>query len=284
MIDTELLKGTKVSREDIQALEAGDNFLANNKFARRNNLQPDEEYDTSDYALYPENITFVDSYNYFPITPLAKKPLFSSIEVFSFVGKKDFIGDFINSLGFDTSVDVKSMKLIKVTDTSSLSLVQEQLRASGFNAMTSEDYFEDLYSDIETFTRYNLLLFGILACFSLFYIGYFTGQKIYEERVRIIESLYRVGAVRGQIVGLFTFEMGLTNLLPMVVTILSSLPLLKVISINTLGAQNVYYPFKPGIPIWVYFVVIIGGVVLAIGGWLLSLAPSVYRYRPIKQE
>ncbi|MBD3193236.1 MAG: hypothetical protein GF308_21560 [Candidatus Heimdallarchaeota archaeon] len=284
VIDTGILEGKKVTPEDIQALEAGNNFLANQKFARRNHLQPGDLYDTSDYALYPDNITFVDSYDHFPMTPIAKKPLFSSIDVFSFVGKKSFIGDFVNSLGFDTFVDVKTIKLIKTTDQSAIPQIKEQLQEYGLVGVTPEDYFEDLYSEIEIFTRYNLLLFGIIASFSLLYIGYFTGQKIYEERVRIIESLYRVGAERGQIIGLFTFEMILTNLLPILVTVFSSLPLLEIISTNTLGAEEVYYPFKPGIPIWVYFVVTLGGLVLAIGGWLLSLMPSVYRYRPIKQE
>jgi predicted lysophospholipase L1 biosynthesis ABC-type transport system permease subunit len=96
--------------------------------------------------------------------------------------------------------------------------------------------------------------------------------------------MYRVGAVRGQILGIFTFEYFLVISLPLLITVFASLPLFGFVADFFLESQSFYQPFVPGVPIWTIILIIIGGLVISMLGWLLAMIPSLYRYRPIKQE
>ena len=109
-------------------------------------------------------------------------------------------------------------------------------------------------------------------------------MKIYEERGRIIESLYRVGAIRGQILAIFTFEYFLVISLPLMITVFASLPLFGLVADFFLESQSFYQPYAPGIPAWTIVLIIIGGLVISMLGWLLALIPAIYRYRPVKTE
>ncbi|GAI20473.1 unnamed protein product, partial [marine sediment metagenome] len=96
--------------------------------------------------------------------------------------------------------------------------------------------------------------------------------------------LYRVGAVRGQILGIFTFEYFLVIALPLLITVFASLPLFGLVANFFLNTQSYYQTYAPGIPAWTVVLIILGGLVISMLGWLLALIPAIYRYKPVKQE
>jgi hypothetical protein len=283
--DMSVLQGTKISIDDLSELENDYSILMNKKFARKNHLKYGANFTTSSFSRYDDNLTFIDSFTYFPMTPIPKKPLFSTkMDVFSIVGNEETIRGVVRGMDLSTEVRVRNIKLIQPVNESVIPYVKTQLEANNITALDYDELFEQYYSEVDQFTNNNLLLFSILAAVTLLFVSYFTGLKIYQERVRIIESFYRVGAVRRQIIGIFTFEYFLVNALPMLIALLVSLPLLRPIALYFLDITELYYPYKPGVAFWLVITVILSGLAISTIGFLLAVIPKVYQYKPVKQE
>ncbi len=283
--DMSVLKGTKITAEDILKLENNSSILMNKKFARKQRLDYGEYFSTETFTRYANNLTFINSFSYFPLTPIPKKQLFvSGMDVFSIVGKKETIRDVVGWMSVSTDINVQNIKLIKPVNESMLPLIKIKLNAYNLTALDNEELFDNYYSKIDQFTSNNLLLFTIIASFTLLFVSYFTGLTIYQERVRIIESFYRVGAIRKQMIGIFTFEYLLINALPMISAILLSLPLIRPIALLFLNIREEFYPYKPGIAFWFVLVAILVGLTISTLGFLLAIIPKIYRYKPVKQE
>ncbi|HUT82833.1 MAG TPA: FtsX-like permease family protein [Candidatus Bathyarchaeia archaeon] len=271
--------------EDIQGLENDWSILMNKKYAKANHLYPGDLFDTSDIARFPTNLTFVNSYDNFPLLPIPTKPLFAfQMDAFSMVGNKYTITQFIGDLDFSTDIKVQNIKLIKAVNESSIPIIQTKLQQQNIKAISFSELFDQMNLNIDVFSQNNLLFYAVLSILTLFFVGYFTGLRIFEERGKIIESLYRVGAIRGQILRFFTLEYILINLLPMTIMILLTLPLLRFVAKYFLGYNEYYSPYKPNVPGWIILVVILGGLLVTTIGWLFALIPSIYKYRLVKQE
>ncbi|NHJ86446.1 MAG: hypothetical protein FK734_13360 [Asgard group archaeon] len=282
--DREYLNKTS-SIDDILSLTDNNHILLNKKFARTNHLQPGDFYNTISIARYPTNLTFVNSFTSFPLLAEPIKPLFAfKTDVFSMVANKYTIDNLIEDFNASTDVRPRTMKLIKPIDESSIPIIQSKLREQNVTAITYDEFYEQLAFSIDEFSQNNLFFYGILSIITLVFVGYFTGIRVFEERGKIIESLYRVGAIRGQILRFFTLEYILINILPLIIMTLTSLPLIKYIAKYFLGYSEYYSPYRANIPAWIIFVVIVGGLLVSTIGWLIALIPSIYRFKPVKQE
>jgi len=283
--DMSVLKGTKITVEDILELENDTSILMNKKFARKQRLDYGEYFSTESFTRYDNNLTFVNSFSYFPLTPIPQKPLFvTGMDVFSIVGNTETISDVVGWTDFSTEIRVQNVKLIKPVNESIVPIIKNKLEAYNLTALNYEELFDNYYSERDQFTSNNLLLFTILASFTLLFVSYFTGLTIYQERVRIIESFYRVGAIRKQMVGMFTFEYLLINALPMIASILLSLPLMKPVALFFLNIGEEFYPYQPRVAFWLVIIVILGGLAVSTLGFLLAIIPKIYGYKPVKQE
>lgn len=187
-------------------------------------------------------------------------------------------------MDFRTDIFTNNIKLIKPINETAIPIVIQKLEQLNLTVSTIEDIIEDLNTNINEFSVDNLYFFVIMSSFAVLFVGYFTGLTIYQERNRIIDSMYRTGALRVQLLGFFTLEYFMSNFLPMLITILCSLPLIRIIAIYLLEVREVYYPFKPNIPIWLIIVILVSGILFSSIGWLIALVPAIYRYRPTKQE
>ncbi|MBN1329038.1 MAG: hypothetical protein JXA54_06150 [Candidatus Heimdallarchaeota archaeon] len=273
------------SINDILALEEDDCILMNKKFAKTSHLKPNALYDTKNIARYPTNLTFINSFDNFPLIPIPKKPMLAfQMDAFSIVGNKYTVTQLIGDLDFSTDITSKTMKIIKAVDKSAISTIQAKLNQQNITATTYEELFEQMTFNIDVFSQNNLFFYAILSILTLIFVGYFTGLRIFEERGRIIESLYRVGAVRGQILRFFTFEYILINLLPIITMIILSLPIIRFVAKYFLGYNEYYSVYQANIPSWIIIIAIIGGLLVTTFGWLLALIPSIYKFRPVKQE
>jgi len=285
IIDLNLLNNSGSSYEDLLMLEDDFNILMNKKHAQANGLKPGDLFNTIDFARFSTNLTMVNTFKLYPLLPIPKKPLFfTHLDVFSMVGSTKTVREIIRSLALSTDVSANTMKLIKPINESVIPIIQQKLKAVNITAVSLQEVIDEKTFNIDTFSQNNLLFSAFLAAFTLIFVGYFTGIRLFEERGKIIESLYRVGAVRGQLLRFFTFEYLLVNSIPLIVTVIGSLPVIRFVALYFLGANEVYSPYQPGIPAWIVILVILAGLLITTIGWLLALIPALYRYRPVKQE
>ncbi|MGC9781125.1 MAG: ABC transporter permease [Candidatus Heimdallarchaeota archaeon] len=241
IIDPEILDGSKCTIDDILALENDSNVLFDRKYVSRNRLKPGDNQSMISFTRQDDTLSYVNSFNYFPLCPLPKKDLFQYyIDAFAIIGNDNTIRDIERAIEFSSDIYSDHIKLLKPVNETIIPSIQEKLLEHNIIAITKEELSETIYMNIDPFPRNNLLMFAILAAFTLLFVGYFTGISIFEERGRIIESLYRVGSVRGQILAAFTFEHLLINLIPMIVSVLASLPLLSYVAISIFGVQEIY--------------------------------------------
>jgi MFS family permease len=287
VIDSTLLNTSKLTIEDIILLENETNLMINGKHAKDQKVSVGGIFGTDHFTRYPENYTIVGTYDFFPLLPLAKKALFSNLDVFTIVGTRETIRDIasaVDVIDTDTEVTSNTMKLLKPVNESVIPLIKQQIEDQGYETLTYNEVYSELISQVNQFSNKNLRFFALLASVILVLVGFYTGVTIYDERRRIMDSLYRTGAVRGQILGIYTLEMTLVTLIPITVTLLASILLIKFIATFFLGVQSNYYPFKPEVSWWLILLLIFGGLALSLIGWFATIAPAIYRYRPVKQE
>jgi hypothetical protein len=273
-----------IDTDDLTLLNNLSFALFDSSVTQKYNINPGEVFGTSRYSRYVYDFTSLGSFDFFPLTPLPKKQIFSDKDVLSIVTSLATAKEFIYSLDFSTDIYGESFLLIKTANQSSVQYVKNQLDNLTLDTMTMEDYYNEYYAKIELFPKNNLFFFSFMAAFTLLFIGYFTGMKIFDDRIRIIESFYRIGAERGRILGLFTMELFFVNILPITIAMLSSIPFVRILAVYYLNVQEYYIPFELGMPAWLFIVIILGGLVLSAIGWFLAIIPALYRYRPVKQE
>ncbi|MHA1156384.1 MAG: hypothetical protein ACTSQK_09775, partial [Candidatus Heimdallarchaeota archaeon] len=74
------------------------------------------------------------------------------------------------------------------------------------------------------------------------------------------------------------------NVIPLLVAMLISLPLIRLVEIYVLGLQERYYPYKPGISFWLFLLFMLIGILGSIIGCMISIIPQIYRYKHVKHE
>ncbi|MHA1306522.1 MAG: FtsX-like permease family protein [Candidatus Heimdallarchaeota archaeon] len=272
--------------ESILALETDYTVLVDRTFAKDNNLASVVNFTTAKFSYYRNiDLSYVNSFDYFPATKLVKKNIFQNKELVAMVANQQTIKELVRTFDFSTDIYFKTQVMVKAVNESVIPIIKEKLATDyGVNAKTFEDVYNDFYFEIDSFLKSNLYFFAFLGMFTLVFIGYFSGNRIFNDRMRTIESLYRVGAVRRQILTMFTFELILVNLIPLIGMIFAAFPLSKFLSVYYLGVSEIYIPFKSYYSGWLITLIILGGIMLSIIGWWIALIPQIYRYRPVKQE
>jgi hypothetical protein len=283
VVDISILEN---SVEDILSLSSNYNALVDYKYTRANKLEKVINITTEKFTNHHDPITFtyVDSFDYFPLTYLIKRNIFKNIERLSIVTSYDTMSDFIGKLDFFTNIYSENMKLIKATNESMIPYIQAELDSMDFNAKTVEEYHSEMFFEVDPFLKSNLYFFAFLGIITLIFIGYFTGRRIFEERLRTTETLYRIGAKRRQILGMYTLELTFVNIIPIIVMLFASFPVIRFVSVYYLGVSETYTLFQNYTPAWLLTAIIFGGLILIILGWLIALIPKIYQYKPIKQE
>ncbi|MHA1555810.1 MAG: FtsX-like permease family protein [Candidatus Heimdallarchaeota archaeon] len=289
VINYDLMKDRSWTDNDVLSLETPGALLVDKKTSRKLDFKPGNDYYTNQFTRHYSNFSIIHSYNYFPCAPLPKKSIFdTSRVVYTFIGNVATIKSITSDLSFAVGVRTMHYKLIKPVNESSIPIIREKLENSSVirndKIYELNDMYNELYLNLNTYTKNNLLFYSVLIFFVLAFIGYFTGLNVFDERVRVIEVLYRVGAEREKILSIFLMESCLINLVPLLVAMLISLPLIRVVELFVIGLQEVYYPFKHGIPFWLFLVLFLSGIIASTIGWLISMIPQIYRYKPVKQE
>ena len=289
IINYDLMKDRSWKDENVLALKKPGTFLIDKKTSRKLDFKPGNFYYTDYFTKHYQNYTIEHRYNYFPCAPIPKKSIFNTDrEVYTFVGSLESVKTITEDLNIAVGVRTLRFKLIKAINQSSVPIIKEKLSQESVIRANElydiNDMYNELYAEIDSFSKSNIVFYSILIFIVVGFVGYFTGLKAFEERGRIIEVLYRIGSEREKILGIFMFENLMINILPLTVAMLVSLSLIRVEQLYAFGLQEIYYSYKPGIPVWLFILLLLAGLACTTAGWLISMIPQIKRYRPVKQE
>jgi len=284
MINPKFYDESDITIEDILALSNLTCVFFDSSYANEHHYTYNQTILSTRYSRYETEFRFINSFDYFPLTYYPSQSIFSKTDAFTIVASRDTIKEFTNNLYFSTYIGGETMKLIKPVNESVIPIIQEKLAEHNIIATTSEEFYDDFIDEINVFNYNNIMFFTILSILCLIFVGYFSGTKVYEDRIRIIEAMYRAGAKRRQILGYFCIEVFIINLIPLIIAIIASYPLIRYVADIYLNVREWYHKFEPNYPIWMVMLVIIGGLIIASIGWWIAITPLIYRYRPVKQE
>ncbi|NHJ86868.1 MAG: FtsX-like permease family protein [Asgard group archaeon] len=285
VIDQSYFNKSKISQNDVLSLNILYNVLFNNEYVNRNHFEINQSISfASHYTELQASFKLINSYETFPLSYRSVKPLFYNIDVFSLVASTETVDYLIGRLDYKTSIYGETIKLIKPQNESVIPAIKEKLSEYNVEATSLDDYYNLLLNEVDEFSINNIIFFSILGILSLIFVSYFTGKKIFEDRIRIIEILYRAGVKRRQIIGYFGLELFLVNIFPLILTVALSFPLLNYLGDSYLNIREWYHDYNPIFPAWVVVIVMFLILILAALGWWIAMIPLIYKYRPIKQE
>jgi len=287
IINFTLLEQQNITKEDILSLSRTSTFFMDTKYTKKKNFEFGDNFESTDFTLQRNefNLTYIKSFKYFPLLPLPKKELFYQfMDYYSMVTSRETGNLILDSQDVDSNIAVDKVLLIKPRSVEDISTIKFLLRGLRFRAYTEEDINANLYLSISSFSNSLLILTTIMTVFTLIFVGYFSAREVYLDRVRIIESFYRVGANRRQIWGSFTLELLFTAVLPIIISSFVYLPFYKVLGTNFLNVQEKFYYMQIWHPAWILILTLVVGLIAISSGWLLGIIPLVRSYKPIKQE
>ncbi|NHJ04963.1 MAG: hypothetical protein EAX90_09075 [Candidatus Heimdallarchaeota archaeon] len=287
IINFNLLEQQNITKEDILSLSSTSTFFMDTKYAKKKNFEFGDPFTSTDFTIQRNefNLTYTKSFKYFPLLPLPKKELFYQfMDYYSMVTSRETGNLILDSQDVDSNVAVNKVLLIKPRSVEDIPTIKFLLRDLRFSAYTKEDINADLYLSISPFSNNLLILTTIMTIFTLIFVGYFSAREVYLDRVRIIESFYRVGANRRQIWGSFTLELLFTAALPIIISSFVYLPFYKILGTDFLNVQERFYYIQIWHPAWILILTLLIGLIAISSGWLLGIIPLVRSYKPIKQE
>ncbi len=287
IIDSTLVNQSTTRVSDINFLKWNFTVLTNTDYAVKRGLTPGEKFWSTDFTRGSRKIeiTYVNSFDYFPLVHLVEKKLFySNLDKFAYVCNNFTTEALTDAMDWDTTITIASYKIVKPVNESVIPTLLTKLSDNGIDYLLPDQYYNSLEMNVSEFAKKMLVFNSVLSAFTLILIGYFTAMRIYRERVRIIESIYRSGTMKEQIWASFSIEIVLTILFPTIISAFAFLPLLKTIATFFLNVQAIYYPFQIWLPWWTIVLTIVGAILATLIGWFLGIIPLVRRYRPVKQE
>ncbi len=277
-----------INDQDILALQKNNTVLTDKVFATEKNLILGENFSTKGFTS-PNNVvnlTFINSFEYFPLTPLYHYLITTGIKwnEFSIVGNNFTISFVLEAFIPQTQTFTDEFLLIDVKSDFNIQDIKDEIGEIGFEARSFNDFISELNGSISIFTLNFLIFESVFMIFVLFYIGYFTAIKLFENRLEVIEILYRIGKNRSQILMNFTYEVLLITSIPLAISLSFTLPLLRTLSLNFLGIYQEYHHFSVYLPWWLVIVSILLFFMVILTSWFSGLIPLIRKYRPIKQE
>ncbi|TFF90858.1 MAG: ABC transporter permease [Promethearchaeota archaeon] len=276
-----------ITNNDFLFLEENLTCLVNHDFAKKEGFQTGEKFDSSFFgsAKTSYNLTFINSFKLFPLLPYPKKiPFYDYYQpvkiITSFATEQLIEQDITNPYIFkDSSL------LLKISPNANVSQIKKEIKNEYGLTMTSrKEVISSLWSTVNVFGLYLMVFNSAITIFVIFIFAFTSAQTIFKDRLKIIESLYRIGAKREQLWKSFTIEIVLLISIPLIISILIGIFLLPLIGKIFINQHQVYSLFKPVLKWWTiplfYFVTYL----IIMSGWFLSIIPQVKKYHLLKQK
>ena len=287
-VDSELFNHTTYTKDDILELQTNMTYMMDTKYVKEHNYDKGENFTTAfiTTTATPYNMTYVNSFDIFPVVPRTNLYNFGRwFETFSMVTCEVTARQILNHTDLSTYINYNHYLLLKLSNDANITQVRTDLMTNyGLPAYTSEEVETQIKADISTFGLNYFTIATIVTIFIAIFYGFITARNIYNERLRIIESEYQIGAKKRQIWAGFTVELILIIIIPLALSFAVTIPILNSVSASLLDVQQIYLKFKPWLPWWLTIIIILLCYMTLVGGWLMEMIPSVRKYRPIKQE
>jgi hypothetical protein len=288
VVDSELFNHTAYTKEDISELQTNMTYMMSTKYVKEHKYDEGENFTTAfiTTGYTPYNMTYVNSFDIFPVVLRTDRYGFSRwFETFSMVTCELTARQILNRTSSTSYVSYDHYLLVKLSTGANVTQVRLDLVTNyGLLAYTSEDMETQIKANISTFGLNYFTIATIVTILIAIFYGFITARNIYNERLRIIESEYQIGAKKRQIWAGFTIELILIIILPLALSFAATIPILNSVSGPLLNVQQYYSKFQPWLPWWLTIIIILLCYATLTGGWLIQMIPLVRKYRPIKQE
>lgn len=289
VVDSELFNHTNYSKDDILKLQTNMTYIMNTKYVKEHKYDKGENFTTAIITragMLPYNMTYVNSFDIFPLVARPDLYGFSRwFETFSMVTSELTALQILNRTSSSSYLDYNHYLLIKLSTDANVTQIRYDLMSKyGLLTQTSGEIETLIKANISTFGLNYFTIATIFTILIAIFYGFITARNIYNERVRIIESEYQIGAKKRQIWAGFTIELILIIIIPLALSFAATIPILNNVSGPLLNVHQHFLKFKPWLPWWLIIIIVLLCYVTLIGGWLMEMIPLVRKYRPIKQE
>ena len=278
------------SEKDIISLAKNLTYLMDKDFAKKHNFNDPEVILHNNF--YGEKITsldleYINSFEYFPLLPIMQENRIS-FEVsrisFRLVTSLQTI-QLLEQASNSSSATFENYLLVKTTTSSNVTAtingIKELCPWVMIRSPTTEE--SNLHQATNTFTAIFSIVCAIIFVLVVVLYGHILASIIYLQRLRIIETEFRLGINKRQIGQGMLLEVLLTTSVPIILSILFSILYMLIIK-QTIPIQEHYHEFSLWMPWWLLLLLILLGEGLILGGNSSGLLPLLKRYQPVKVE
>ncbi len=287
-IDYTKLGQVSYSLEHISALETDNSYLMSENYAKKNNYDKNTTLYNSQLSstYYQFALTYVSYFEYFPLLPLQDKDILSNnrLVTYSLVTNYNTAKELAYTAK-DITVTKSSFLLMKISAEEEIQPIKEDLKETYQLQFTLDE--ENTRPALDTYNNFILLLLQIttaLTVFVLVFYSLFTSKIIFQQRMKIVETQYRLGANRKQIWWGFTIEILLITIIPISISIGLATTVLQLVDKYLVVKLFVYNQFALCVPWWLLVIITLMEFLAINGIWSIALIRPINQYRPIKQE
>ncbi|MBN1330084.1 MAG: hypothetical protein JXA54_11480 [Candidatus Heimdallarchaeota archaeon] len=279
------------SSQEIASLNDNRTCFINHFFARKFGLLDNNAKLTiNSYWDYAGDLklTILNSFESFPLmqndNEIFEDTIFDFTPNMKIVLNKQTFSDIIsNSYGI-TLLSEKNQLMIKVVEGANISAIKSELNDKfSLLALSSQEIYSNSKYFLSTFQLGLIILSSIISILTLFFSSFILAQNIFQRRSRNIESDFRLGASKKQLILSYTFEFLFISFLPIIISLFIggiAIHFLQLI----LNIDQSYIMFKPWLSWWVILLIFILTISISILGWWINVKSNIRKYQPIKQE
>ncbi len=277
--------------EDIKSLEGVLTFFIDSSSARKFNLQKENVIAANELFLTDENLelTSIADFKTFPVSEkfddVLLEELFdiTAIRISLVLGLSSY-SFLVDSITNSDIISFKQRLLIRTDSTADLATIKEELQVNlGYDVSSLEDTINDLNDDVSKFSLIQVQLFAILSLVGIICFIILTSNAVYKEQIKIVEINYRLGISRREILNNFLIELLIACTIPLLISILTSIPLLLLDAL-LLGVNQQYQSFNYWVPFWILCIAFFIGIIIISSSWIIGIYMQLKRYKVVKHE
>jgi hypothetical protein len=286
-IDLTKLDDISYSPTDILSLSALNSYLMSKKHALKNNYHKDSIFYNSELGrpFYEYNLTFINFFEFFPALPLKSADLTEDqLRTFSLVTSLE-TAEMLETYADEPNIKKENRLLLRIIPGTNISQIKQEIETNyNLDVVSFQDIYDEISYQKPAFILFLFILISIITSIVLTLFGIFTARIIYQHRKRIVETKYRLGINRNQIILSFIIEIIAVSFMPILISTLIGFPLLQFLDKFLLTSSETYKIFSLNMPWWLIVSVFLIEFLLLFGGWFLLMNQEIHRYKPIRQE
>lgn len=286
-IDLTKLDDISFSPTDILSLNDMNTYLMSKKHALNNNYHEDSIFYNSELGkpFSEYNLTYINFFEFFPALPLKSAVLTEDqLRTFSLVTSLE-TAEMLEFYADEPNIKKENRLLIKTIPGSNISQIKQEIATNyNLNVISFQDIYDEISYQKPAFILFLFILISIITSIVLALFGIFTARIIYNHRKRIVETKYRLGINRNQIILSFIIEIIAVSFMPILISTLTGFSILQFLDKFLLTSTETYKIFSLNMPWWLIVSIFLIEFLLLFGGWYLTINQGIQRFKPIRQE